>query len=197
MYEGPQLLQPLQRVIVAIDIEGSTSRTNPARATLRADMYDLLESALLDCKITEELRGEFYDRGDGVMTLVRPDDGVPKTVLLHTFVPALRERLIEHAAAHPDRMFRLRVAIHSGEVHFDDRGTFGEDIDITFRLLNAPKLKRQLRESEEPLVLVVSDHIHRSVIRHGYEGINGETFEPIICLEVANQQHTGWVQISA
>lgn len=196
MYEGPQL-QPLQRIIVAIDIEGSTSRLNPAKATLRSDMYDLFESALLDCKITEDLREPFYDRGDGAMTLVRPDDGVPKTALLQTFVPALREKLAEHAAAHPDRMFRLRVAIHSGEVHFDQMGTFGEDIDITFRLLNAPKLKLQLQQTEAPLVLVVSDHIHRSVIRHGYDGIDGETFEPIICLEVANQQHTGWVQISA
>jgi len=190
-------LQPSQRIIVVCDIEGSTTRTNPAKAALRGDMYDLLEAALLECAITEDLREPFYDRGDGAMVLVRPVDRVPKTLLLRTFVPALSEMLAEHALLYPDRMFRLRVAIHSGEVHFDDRGTFGEDIDITFRLLEAPELKRRLQRSEAPLVLVVSDHIHRSVVRHGYDGIDGRTFEPSICLEVGGQEHTGWVQVPA
>lgn len=188
-------LQPRQRIIIACDVEGSTSRTNPARAALREDMYDLLEATLTECEITEEVREPFFDRGDGVMLLLRPVDGVPKTLLLHTFVPILSEKLAEHAATHPGRMFRLRVAIHSGEVHFDERGVFGEDIDLTFRLLNSPDLKRRLQEADAPLVLAVSDYIHRSVIRHGYDGIDGRTFEPAICLRVADQQHTGWVQI--
>ena len=58
--------------MVVCDIEGSTTRTNPAKAALRADMYDLLEAALLDCKITEDLREPSTNTGDGVLTLVRP-----------------------------------------------------------------------------------------------------------------------------
>jgi hypothetical protein len=188
-------LQPRQRLIVVCDVEGSTTRTNPAKAALRADMYDLLEAALLACEITEDLREPFYNTGDGAMVLLRPVDGVPKTLLLHTFVPALSERLSEHAASHPDRRFRLRLAIHSGEVHFDRQGVFGEDIDITFRLLNSPDLKRRLQETDAPLVLAVSGHIHQSVVRHGYDGIDGRTFEPAICLEVGHRRHVGWVQV--
>jgi class 3 adenylate cyclase len=188
-------LHPRQRIIVACDIEGSTTRTNPARAAVRADMYDMFDAALLECEITEDLREPFYDRGDGALALVRPVDGVPKTLLLRTFVPVLSGMLSEHAAIHPDRMFRLRVAIHSGEVHFDQRGAFGEDIDITCRLLDAPELKLRLQQTAAPLVLVVSGDIHRSVIRHGYDGIDGRTFEQSIVLEVAGQRHTGWVHI--
>jgi class 3 adenylate cyclase len=188
-------LQPRQRTIVVCDVEGSTTRTNPTKAAIRADTYDLLEAALLECKITEDLREPFINTGDGVMTLVRPVDGVPKTLLLHTFVPALSEMLAAHANVHPDRSFRLRVAIHSGDVHFDRQGAFGEDIDLTFRLLDAPKLKQRLQQTQAPLVLAVSDHIHRSIIRHGYDGIDGRTFEPIIVLEMAGQRHVGWVQV--
>ncbi|MFC4855612.1 hypothetical protein [Actinophytocola glycyrrhizae] len=188
-------LQPRQRIIVACDVEGSTSRTNPAKATLRADMYELLEATLLECEITEEVREPFYDYGDGVMVLLRPVDGVPKTLLLHTFVPVLSTRLTAHAIRHPDRMFRLRVAIHSGEVHFDRQGVFGEDLDITFRLLDSPELKSRLQQTDAPLVLAVSGDIHRSVIRHGYDGIDGRTFDPAICLEVAEQRHVGWVHV--
>lgn len=189
------MLPPLQRIIVACDIEGSTTRTNPAKAVLRADMFDLFEAALLNCGITDDLREPPINTGDGVLTLVRPVDGVPKTLLLHTFVPALNDMLADHAARHPNRKFRLRVAIHSGEVHFDRAGPFSEDIDLTFRLLNSPDLKERLQRTNAPLVLAISDHIHRSVVRHDYDGIDGRTFEPIICLRVASQRHTGWVQV--
>lgn len=188
-------LQPRQRIIVACDVEGSTSRTNPAKAALRSDMYDLLEATLRACAIPEEVWAPFHDRGDGAMLLLQPVDGVPKTLLLHTFVPMMTERLAEHSASYPGRSFRLRVAIHSGEVHFDRRGVFGADIDLTFRLLNSRDLKRRLRETDAPLVLAVSNYIHQSVISHGYDGIDGRTFEPAICLQVADQRHVGWVQV--
>jgi hypothetical protein len=188
-------LQPRQRIIVACDVEESSSRTNPAKAALRLDMYELLEATLKACDIREEVWAPFHDRGDGAMLLLRPDDEVPKTLLLHTFVPTMTERLAEHSATYPGRMFRLRLAIHSGEVHFDTRGVFGADIDLTFRLLNSRDLKRRLRETDAPLVLAVSNYIHQSVIRHGYDGIDGRTFEPAICLQVADQRHVGWVQV--
>jgi hypothetical protein len=182
---------------VVCDIEGSTTRTNTAKAAVRDDMYDLFEAALLACKITDDLREPFINTGDGVITLVRPVDGVPKTLLLHTFVPVLGEMLAQHGTLHPNRKFRLRVAIHSGDVHFDRQGAFGEDLDLAFRLLNALELKARLAQTDAPLVLAVSDHIHRSVIRHGYDGIDGRTFEPLISLEMADQRHTGWVQVPA
>lgn len=190
-----KLQQPRQRLMVVCDIEGSTTRTNPEKAALRADMYDLLEAALLDCKITEDLREPPTNTGDGVLILVRPVDMVPKTLLLHTFAPVLSDMLAEHAALHPDRKFRLRLAIHSGEVHSDWQGPFSEDVDLTFRLLNAPELKLRLQQTDAPLVLAISDHIHRSVVRHGYDGIDGSTFEPIISLKMAGQDHIGWVQV--
>jgi hypothetical protein len=124
-------IQPRQRTIVAVDIEGSTERNNAAKARLRDDMYDLLERALLDSGITEDLREPFHDRGDGAIALIHPADTVPKTLLLSTFIPRLNEELVEHATSPVG--FRLRAAIHSGDVHFDRRGMFGEDIDVTMR----------------------------------------------------------------
>jgi hypothetical protein len=144
-------IQPRQRTIVAWDVEGSTTRTNMARAALREDMYHVVEAALLACKITEDLREPFEDRGDGGIVLIRPVDRLPKPMFLQTFVPLLNDMLDEHGYTNPDRSFRLRVAIHSGEVLFDRNGFFGEDVDITCRLLNAPKLKRRLQMSAASL----------------------------------------------
>lgn len=190
-------IQPRQRTIVAWDVERSTDRTNMARAALRTDMYQLVEAALLECGIGASLREPYHDRGDGGVILVRPVDRAPKTLLLRTFVPTLSDLLAEHANTFPARKFRLRVAIHSGEVLFDNNGIFGEDVDITFRLLNDDALKRRLRQTAAPLVLAVSDHIYRSVIRHGYDGIDVRTFAPMIELVLAGLPCRGWVQVPA
>lgn len=187
-------IQPRQRNTIAVDIEGSARRNNYAKAMLRADMYDLIEAALVACGITENLRDKHCDRGDGLIAFIRPVDQAPKTLLLNQFVPTLSDLLCEHALTHPSRSFRLRVAIHTGDVHVDQRGPFGEDVDITARLVDAPELKVMLSQTSAPLLLVVSDHIHRSVIRHGYEGIDESTFEPAVHLDIAGQPYRGWVQ---
>jgi class 3 adenylate cyclase len=190
----PLPVLPLHRAIVAVDIEGSTSRTNRARAQLRTAMYDLLEEALLLSGIQEPHR-DLIDRGDGVLVLVQPLDHLPKTVLLTLFIPTLTELLVQHGASRPDQRFRLRAAVHAGEVHYDNRGWYGEDLDITVRLLDAPELKRTLRQVQVPLVLVVSQEIYRSVVRHGYDGIDHDTFQRTVQVQIAGQRMRGWVQV--
>ncbi|HKS44892.1 MAG TPA: hypothetical protein VJT49_07195 [Amycolatopsis sp.] len=189
------LVVPRTRTILSLDAEGSTTRTNTGRALLRRVMYQLLEEALRVSGITPEHHDDFSDRGDGVLVLIRPVDEAPKTLLLTTVIPTLSALLAEHAAREPDQRLRLRAAVHAGEVHYDDRGCYGEDIDLTFRLLNAPALKRTLRQADAPLVLAVSQDIYRSLIRHGYEGIDGNAFEPLMRVRMAGRWVRGWVQV--
>lgn len=188
---------PLHRAIVAVDIEGSTTRTNPAKARLRHEMYDLLERSLRASGIAKRHLDPMVDRGDGVLMLIHPVDQVPKTVLLGTFIPVLSELLAEHNAKRPDHGFRMRSALHAGEVHYDRWAPFGEAIDITCRLLDATELKSKLERTDAPLVLVVSDDIYRSVIRHGYDGIDGGAFEPLVRANVGGHPERGWVCVPA
>jgi class 3 adenylate cyclase len=185
---------PRHRAIVAVDIEGSTTRTNMARAQLRNTMYDLLEEALMLAGISEQYR-DLVDRGDGVLVLIRPVDDLPKTTLLNTVIPALSDLLSRLETERPEHSFRMRAAMHAGEVHYDKRGIYGEDIDITCRLLDAPEVKVKLKVANAPLVLVVSDHIYASLIRHGYDGIDSSTFEPIVQFQMGKLRRHGWVQV--
>jgi class 3 adenylate cyclase len=188
------LLVPHHRNIVTVDIEGSTARTNPAKGRLRQVMYDLFEEALLVCGILASHRDALIDRGDGVLALIYPVDQAPKTLLLDSLVPTLSRLLAEHNERAPLQKLRLRTAVHAGEVHYDRQGCFGEALDITFRLLDAPEVKIRLSETNAPLVLVVSDDIYRSVIRHCYEGIDRDAFEQLVAVTVAGQQHRGWIR---
>lgn len=185
---------PCHRSIVAVDIESSTKLTNSAKVERRRVLYELFEEALRVGGIAKRHRDDLIDRGDGILALVYPVDQAPKALLLNSVIPILSRLLADYGTRYPDHQFRLRAVVHAGEVHYDSNGCFGEALDIAFRLLDAPKVKRKLRQSAASLVLVVSDDIYRSVIRHRYHGIDEDTFECLVYV-LAGQRRRGWIHV--
>ena len=142
-------LGPVHRTIVIVDIEGSTRRNNPAKGEMRRILYILLKRALLISGISQR-HVEPTDRGDGALLLIRPDDEIPKTVVLGRLIPVLVTLLREHnASLDPSDWLRLRVVVHAGEVHFDGNGCYGNDVDVACRLLDAAAFKKALKEAVE------------------------------------------------
>jgi hypothetical protein len=191
---------PRYRAIVALDIERSTSRPDPIKGELRNKTYELFEVVLRTAGIDKRQRDRFIDRGDGLLALIHPVDRAPKALVLNRVVPFLSRLLAEYnaglsRASRPERQLRIRVVMHAGEVHYDANGCFGEALDVAFRLLDAARVKRTLRERADPLVLVVSGDIHSSVVRHGYDGIDGETFHQLVRVQVAGKRYLGWIQM--
>ena len=187
---------PVHRSIVVVDVEASTTRTNPERGELRRVLYALLEQALYVAGITAGHLEPMADRGDGVLILIKPHDDVPKTVLLGLFIPALAALVAEHNTTVPRAALRmrLRAVVHAGEVHDDGKGFYGEDLDVAFRLLNAQKVKAALREAPAaPLVLVVSETIFVGVVRHRY--VDAGEYEPLVRVRVAERRHRGWIHL--
>jgi hypothetical protein len=183
---------PRHRAIVAVDIERSTSRPDPIKGELRRILYELFDQALRSAGIHRRHRDGFTDRGDGILALIRPVDQAAKPVLLNRAVPALSQLLTDYnSAARPDRQLRVRVVVHAGEVHYDRNGCFGEALDIAFRLLDAPGVKKALRAAADPLTLVISEDIYRTIVRHGYDGIDQDAFRPLIRVHVAGHRYPG------
>ncbi len=191
---------PRYRAIVALDIERSTSRPNPIKGELRNKTYELFEAALRTAGIDRCHHDQFIDRGDGILTLFHPVDQAPKTLLLNRAVPLLSRLLTEYNSSlprnsQPQRQLRIRVVVHAGEVHYDANGCFGEALDVAFRLLDATRVKRALQEIADPLILVVSEDIYSSVVRHAYEGIDQETFHQLVRIHVAGRRYRGWIHL--
>ena len=135
----------------------------------------------------------FIDRGDGILALIHPVDEVPKALLLNRTVPLLSGLLTDYNASLPQRsqqqlQLRVRVVMHAGEVHYDTNGCFGEALDVAFRLLDAARVKRALREMADPLILVVSGDIYSSIVRQGYGSIDHETFHQQVRVQVASRR---------
>jgi class 3 adenylate cyclase len=189
---------PRHRAIIAVDIEQSTSRPDTVKAELRRTLYDLFDQALRSAGIHQRHRDRFTDRGDGILALIHPVDQASKPTLLNRVVPALNQLLTDHNASlpradRPHQQLRVRVVMHAGEVHYDDNGCFGEALDIAFRLLDAPAVKKTLRATADPLTLVISDEIYRTIVRHRYDGIDPHAFHPLIRIHVAGHRYPGWV----
>jgi len=187
---------PVYRTIVALDVEGSTTRANRDKRELRRGLYGLTEQALEITGIIDKYLEPKADRGDGVMILIRPDDEVPKTMVLERLIPVLTRLLQEHnaAAPRPKLQLRLRAVVHAGEVHEDENGFYGDDIDAAFRLLEAPQLKRALKGAPgSPLILVVSEEIYHSIIEQ--EDPDADRFRPLVRVKVGHRFRRGWVSV--
>ncbi len=189
---------PHHRNIVAVDIESSTTRTNPIKAELRAKLYELFEAALRSAGVHDCHRDRFVDRGDGVLALIHPVEQVSKVLLLNRAIPTLNQLLTDYNASpprlvRPERQLRVRIVVHAGEIHYDVNGCFGEALDVSFRLLDAPPVKKALQVTTSPLVLVVSGDIYRSVVRHDYDGIDQGTFRRLVRVQIAGEGYVGWI----
>jgi class 3 adenylate cyclase len=189
---------PHHRTIFAVDIESSTTRTNPIKAELRTMLYELFEAALCSAGICERHRDQFFDRGDGALALIHPVEQASKVPLLNRAIPTLSQLLTDYNASlprlgRPTRQLRIRAVVHAGEVHYDVNGCFGEALDVAFRLLDAPPVKKALRMTANPLILVVSEDIYRSVVRQRYDGIDQDTFRPLVRVQIAGDRYRGWI----
>jgi hypothetical protein len=170
--------QPVQRTIVALDIERSTSRSDPVKRQLRIMLYELFDAALRSAGIYLEDRDPFEDRGDGLLAIIQ----VAEQTLVSRTAPKLAQLLTRYnAEAGPQHQLRVRMVVHAGEVNYDGHGCFGTALDTAFRLLDAPEGKRVLASAVGPLLLVVSEDVCAGRGRGR------------VSVDVGGQRRLGWI----
>ncbi|WIY03062.1 hypothetical protein QRX60_04125 [Amycolatopsis mongoliensis] len=161
-----------------VDVEGfgRYSRTNPNKIRIRRGMYRSLERAFIEAGIPwAACRHE--DLGDGVLVLVPAH--ISKALFADLLVPALADELAAHNKVHrPPEQIRLRLALHAGEVSYDDHGAIGSSILHAHRLVDAVELKHALRETDAVLAVAASDWIFDEVVRHS-ERCFAHTYRPV------------------
>jgi hypothetical protein len=78
-------------------------------------------------------------------------------------------------------MIRLRVAMHAGEVQYDEYGVTGTAVNHTFRLLEAERLKTALSTSTGIVGVIASSWFFEEVIRQDPGGGQPHTASPTGC----------------
>jgi hypothetical protein len=146
----------VHRTIVVVDVEGfgDRRRTNAHQVAVRDGLYGALREAFGRAGIAWDECGR-EDRGDGVFVLVPPE--VPKALLAELLPSALVTALQAHNGAHPGpERIRLRMALHAGEVQYDEHGVTAVAVNMAFRLVEAGALKAALASSPGVLAVIAS-----------------------------------------
>ena len=90
-----------------------------------------------------------------------------RRLLAESLPPALVTALRAHNGRHPGpERIRLRMALHAGEVHYDQHGVTAVAVNLAFRLLDARPLKAALADSPGVLAVIVSSWFFEEVVRH-------------------------------
>jgi hypothetical protein len=191
--------QPLRlarhRVIVALDIERSTSRPDPVKAELRTMLYELFDAALRTSGVGARRRDRFADRGDGLLALIDPAD---QELVLNAVIPVFSQLLTSYNAGlsdpgDRDRHLRVRIAVHTGNIHDDDNGCFGEALDTAFRLLDTPLTKMALKAARGPLVAVISADVWESAAPNSFAGTIRAASRQPVTTQVGGHEYQGWI----
>lgn len=169
----------LQCSILAFDIVGfgDRRRDDDVQLYVRASLYRVLEKAF-DAVDVPWRACHREDRGDGVLVVV------PALVSTEPLISPLADRLRAGLRRHNKlsseaAQIRLRMALHTGHVHFDPYGVTGQTLVHAFRLLEAPAFKAAFAATRCELGFVVSDRVYDDVIRHGPGLIDPDVYDAI------------------
>ncbi|WP_173130553.1 hypothetical protein [Kibdelosporangium persicum] len=158
---------------------------------MRAGLYRALRQAFDKAGIPWA-ECDHEDRGDGVIVLA------PAQVLKAPFVDsvplALATALHHHNTSHPaEEQIRLRMALHAGEVAYDEHGVTGTSINLALRLLNAPAVRTALAESPGELAMITSGWFFDEVVRHSTD-TDPATFRPVR-VAIKETSTVGWISL--
>lgn len=184
---------PTHHTIVVVDVEGfgHRRRTNPHQRGVRDGLHHVMQTAFDNVGVPW---ADCYheDRGDSVFILAPASTS--KAVFVETLPPTLITALRIHNDTHPDaQRIRLRMALHAGEVHYDDHGVASASLNLAFRLLDAKPLKSALAASPGVLAVITSDWYFEDVVRHT-PGAAPTTYRPV---HVTEKETTtiGWITL--
>jgi hypothetical protein len=188
-----QLRRAEHRTIVVLDVEsfGDRRRTNANQVAVRAGMYEALQQTFRATGIPWD---QCYkeDRGDGVFFLAPPD--IHKGLFAESFPQDLIKALNEHNLSHGGQeRIRLRMALHAGEINFDDHGATGTALNQAFRLTDAPSLKTALAGSPGVLAVISSEWFYGEVITNS-GACRPDIYHPTL-VDVKETRTVGWVAL--
>lgn len=180
----------VHRTIVAVDVEafGDRRRTNRNQVAVRDGLYRTMQDAFLQAGIPWADQN-YEDRGDGLFILVSSE--VPKSLFVEALPPALVTALHTHNSTHTNlEQIRLRMALHAGEVNYDQHGVTSASINLTFRLLESDAVKEALATSPSVLAVITSSWFYEEVVQHSTADFS--SYHPVH-VSVKETITTGWI----
>jgi hypothetical protein len=181
------------RMGFVLDVAGYGARSAPLQNEVQRRLPPLVINSLAECEMDLDHLGHEWT-GDGI-NAVMPADMDP-TVVLPVLIRSLAVNLRADNARTLDRI-RLRMAIGLGLVELNTAGFGGPMIIDINRLVDSIPLRAALSSyPTADLAVAITDQVHATVIRPGYQGIPEGQFNRV---EVVAKEFAGpaWIWVSA
>lgn len=181
------------RSFMIIDVEDSSSRTDPGLVSLRADLYQVTRDAFAQTLLSSA-QWHSEDRGDGILILI--DSTVPKIDIAGPFLDHLVAGIARYNKNKDlQEWMRVRVALHAGEVQRDKEGWAGDALTTAFRINGAPAVKETFAAAPRAqCIIAVSDYLFQNVIRHGHPLVKNDSYRRI-SVPLRDGSMQAWVRV--
>ncbi len=170
---------PERRLLICVDMERYSRRSNVQQYEAQQDFHRLLQEAAGDVGL-DRVGWTTQQAGDGELAILPRE--LPEARVIGRFVPELNRRLRRYNGSRlTAARIRLRVAVHQGMVHLDGANGFpGQAVVLVSRLCDAAPVRRALAAFPDAgIALVVSSDIYRDVVTEYPEEIRPERFRRI------------------
>jgi hypothetical protein len=187
---------PEYRVLLTVDVEDYSSRTDGEQRTLQSALGATIDAA---ADAAELNRQEWLRQlgGDGVFAILPP--GTDVTRLMDVFVRETDAALGAYnrrRAGETWSQMRLRMAVHAGPVHVDGAtGWPGQHVVQPARLRDSDPVRVALRAlPAADLAVIVSSEIYRDYITQG-PGVPRPNEFRAVRVEVKKQAYVGYLYV--
>ncbi|MGC5054250.1 hypothetical protein ACLQ2S_22675 [Micromonospora sp. DT48] len=178
---------PERRLLVCVDMERYSRRTNHQQYEAQHDFHRLLREAA-DAVGMDRVGWTTQQSGDGELAILPRD--VSEARVIGRFVPELDRLLRRYNVSRlPAARIRLRVAVHQGMVHLDGANGFpGQAVVAVSRLCDAQPVRRALAAFPDAgVALVVSADIYRDVVTEYPEELRPDRFRRVDVVHPAKE----------
>ena len=186
---------PHRRVVVAVDMESYSKRSNVLQHRAQVAFKQIMEKACAEAGLDRN-SWRIQPGGDGELAILPPQ--VSERAVVGRLAPVVDRLLRQHnQGLAPEARIRLRLAVHQGLVHLDGANGFPSDAVVhVCRLNDSPQLKQVLRTHRGAnAALIVSDSVYRDVIVH-YQDLRPDQFAKVAAeIPEKNFEATAWIHV--
>jgi hypothetical protein len=166
--------------LFAVDIVGFNreGRDDDIQVYVHRSLYGMLETAF-DGSGVPWRECAYQDRGDGALVVIPPTISVAG--LVHPMPGKFHGLVRRHNRVSCDAArIQLRMAAHIGPVHHDGHGFVGRDVNLLYRMLDAPALKRMLGGTSAEIAFITSGYLYESIITRRPSLADPAIFMPLV-----------------
>lgn len=175
----PEFSDPQRRVVISVDMENYSGRSNPLQFRAQQDFRRIMDEAAAELAVDRPAWLQ-QQGGDGELAILPPQ--ASERALVSRLAPTLDRLLRQYNLGRsPEGKIRLRVAVHQGLVHLGGANGYpGEAVVTVCRLIDAPILKNALKQRfpRADVALIISDQMYSEVVCQ-YQDLRPDLFAKV------------------